>query len=253
MEKEQEMDLVEHLTELRKRIIWILIVVVLTMVIGFICARPIVFYLKTTEPAASFSWHVFSPWEPLRIFISVAFIFGLVLSLPFILYQLWAFVKPGLRPLEQKAAAMYIPLAFVLCLVGLAFGYFVVFPAAFGFTMLISKSLQLTETIGGWQYFSFMFDILIPLGLLFELPVVVMFLTKLRLLTPARLRRLRRIAYLVLVVVATMVTPPDAVSAIIVAIPMILLYELSVFLSKIIYRKQVEQDEQWETEPETGV
>lgn len=245
MNKDQEMDLVEHLTELRKRIIWILLVFSVTFVVGFVLARPILFYLKTTEPAAGLSWHVFSPWEPLRIYLNVAFIFGLVLSLPFILYQIWAFVKPGLKPVERKAAVIYIPFAFILCLAGLSFAYFVVFPAAFRFTMIISDSLQLTETIGGWQYFAFMFNILIPLSLLFELPIVVMFLTKLRLVNPILLHKVRRIAYLILVILSTMVTPPDLVSAIIVAVPMILLYELSVALSRIVYRKQLRQEEKW--------
>ncbi len=250
MSKDQEMDLIEHLTELRKRIIWVLVIFIIALAIGFLFARPIIFYLKTTEPASGFDWHVFSPWEPLRIYLNVAFIFGLVLALPFALYQVWAFVKPGLRPIEQKAAALYIPFAFLLCLAGLAFGYFVVFPAAFGFTMMLSSSLHLTETIGGWQYFSFMFNIIIPLSLLFELPVVVMFLTKLRILNPAVLNKFRRISYLLLVILSTMITPPDIVSPIIVAVPMVLLYELSVILSRIIYKKQLEQDEQWAEEEE---
>lgn len=250
MSYDQEMELVEHLTELRKRIIWILVIFILTIAIGFVLARPVVFYLKSTEPAAGFDWHIFSPWEPLKIYLNVAFIFGLILSLPFILYQVWAFVKPGLKPIEQKAAILYIPFAFLLCIAGLAFGYYVVFPAAFGFTMAISSSLHLTETIGGWQYFSFMFNILIPLSLLFEMPVVIMFLTKLRLINPTVLHRFRRVAYLVLVIIATMVTPPDAISAIIVAIPMVLLYELSAVLSRVVYRKQLKQDEQWAEEGE---
>jgi len=133
-------------------------------------------------------------------------------------------------------------------LIGLAFGYFVVFKMAFLFTSAVTKNLQLQETYGITQYFSFMFNIILPLSLLFELPIVVMFLTKLRLLNPMRLRKMRRYAYLLLVVVATMITPPDATSAIIVAVPMIVLYEFSVFLSGIVYRKQLLQDQQWEKE-----
>jgi sec-independent protein translocase protein TatC len=93
-----------------------------------------------------------------------------------------------------------------------------------------------------------MFNILLPVSLVFELPVIVMFLTKLRLLNPQRLAKLRRYAYMVLVIVAAVITPPDALSAIIVFIPMILLYEFSVILSRIIYRKQVAQDLAWEAE-----
>jgi sec-independent protein translocase protein TatC len=93
-----------------------------------------------------------------------------------------------------------------------------------------------------------MFNILLPIALLFELPVVVMFLTRLRLVNPKRLRKLRRYAYMALVILSTIVTPPDAISAIIVAIPLILLYEISVLLSGVVYRKQLAKDRIWEAE-----
>jgi sec-independent protein translocase protein TatC len=98
------------------------------------------------------------------------------------------------------------------------------------------------------QYFGFMFNILLPVSSVFELPVIVMFLTKLRLLNPQRLSKLRRYAYMALIIVAAIITPPDALSAIIVFIPMLLLYEFSVLLSRLVYRKQVALDLAWETE-----
>jgi sec-independent protein translocase protein TatC len=245
---EEGMPLVEHLTELRKRIIWVLLVLGVGMVVGLIAAQPLITYLKSLPPADKISWNVFSPWDAIKMYMNFALVTGLVITLPFSLYQVWAFLKPGLRKEEQKATLLYIPFAFFLCLAGLAFGYFVVFRMAFLFTSSITQNLQLQETYGISQYFSFMFNILIPLSLVFELPIVVMFLTKLRILNPALLKKLRRYAYLVLVIVATMITPPDATSAIIVSIPMILLYEFSVFLSAIVYRNQLQQDLEWERE-----
>ncbi|CAG7657800.1 twin-arginine translocase subunit TatC [Paenibacillus allorhizosphaerae] len=248
MENDEGMSLVEHLTELRKRLIWVVLVLVLGMVVGLIFAQPLIVYLKSVPPANTIFWNVFSPWDAIKMYMNFAFVMGLVIALPFTMYQLWAFLKPGLRVEEQKASLMFVPFALVLFLIGLAFGYFVVFKMAFLFTSAVTKNLQLQETYGITQYFSFMFNIIIPLSLLFELPIVVMFLTKLRLLNPMRLRKMRRYAYLLLVVVATMITPPDATSAIIVAVPMIVLYEFSVFLSGIVYRKQLLQDQQWEKE-----
>ncbi|MEK8131092.1 twin-arginine translocase subunit TatC [Paenibacillus filicis] len=245
------MTLVEHLTELRKRIIWIVVVLIVGMAIGLFTTNPLITLLKTVPPANGINWNAFSPWDPLKMYMNFALVTGLLITLPFTLYQLWSFLKPGLREVEQKASLMYVPFAFFMFLLGLAFGYFIVFQMAFLFTTSIAKSLQLSETYGIAQYFGFMFNIILPIALVFELPIVVMFLTKIRLLNPKLLRKIRRFAYLILVVISTMITPPDAISAIVVAVPMIILYEFSVYLSANIYRKQQLQDQAWEQEAQT--
>ncbi|TBL67760.1 twin-arginine translocase subunit TatC [Paenibacillus thalictri] len=247
MEQQDEgMSLVEHLTELRKRVIWVIAVLIVGMVIGLIFAQPLIIYFKTVPPANTINWNVFSPGDSLRMYMNFGLLVGLIVTLPVAMYHLWAFLKPGLRVEEQKASLMFVPFAFLLFLIGLAFGYFVVFRMAFIFTSSISKNLQLTETYGISQYFSFMFNIIIPLSLLFELPIVAMFLTKLRILNPMLMRKLRRYAYLLLVIVAAVITPPDATSMILVFLPMIVLYEFSTFLSGFIYRRQLIRDKEWE-------
>lgn len=242
------MSLMDHLGELRRRLIWVLAVFVITMIIGMVVSGPIIHYLKNVPPAKNIQWNAFSPWDSLRIYMNVSLAVGLVISLPFTLVQLWSFVKPGLRQEEQKATLLYIPGAFFLLLLGLSFGYFVVFPMAFRFSAVLTHQLGLTETYGAAQYFSFMFNIILPLSLFFELPIVVMFLTKLRVLNPIRMRKMRRYAYVVLVVLGALITPPDAISATIVAAPMIILYEFSVYLSRRVYRKQQQADRAWEAE-----
>lgn len=246
MQKKDEMVLLEHLGELRKRMIGVLLMFVISLAAGLFLAEPVLSYLKSVPPATGISLNAFSPWDSINIYLQVAFVFAVAFSLPFTLYQLWAFVKPGLRMEEQKATLKYIPGAAILFVAGLSFAYFVVFPMAFNFTSMVTKRLELTETYGISQYFSFMFNILIPLSLLFELPVVVMFLTKIRVLNPKRLQKMRRYAYLLLVIVATLVTPPDFISDILVAVPLILLYEISVLLSRLVYRKQLAADQAWE-------
>ncbi|MCY9692533.1 twin-arginine translocase subunit TatC [Paenibacillus alginolyticus] len=248
MTTNEEMSLVEHLGELRKRIMWVLAVLVIGMVGGLISARPIIRYLKNIPPANSISWNVFSPWDALRLYMNFGLAVGILITLPVILYHIWAFVKPGLREAEQKASIIYIPYAFLLFLVGLSFGYWVVFPMAFYFTSSISHSLDITEMYGAAQYFTFMFNIILPLAITFEMPIVVMFLTKIRLLNPKRLHKFRRYAYMLLVILSTVITPPDAISAILVAFPLIILYEFSVFMSGFIYRKQLAKDAEWERE-----
>jgi sec-independent protein translocase protein TatC len=238
--QDDAMSLVEHLGELRKRIFWIVAVLVLGMIGGFFVAKPILVYLQEASPLVDATWNAFSPWDGLRVYMQVSFILALIITGPVALYHLWAFVKPGLSKEEQKATVRYIPYSVLLFLLGLSFAYFVVFPLAFKFASGLTESLAIKETYGITQYFSFMFNILLPISLLFELPVIVMFLTRIRLVNPKRLRKLRRYAYLALVILSTIVTPPaDALSPIIVAIPLIILYEISVMLSSVIYKKQL--------------
>lgn len=244
----KKMPFIGHIGELRKRIIWCLVFFACGLIAGLAAAVPAIDYLLSVEPFNGFDLRAFSPWDGIRIYMQVAVLIGLILSLPLIFHQIWLFVRPGLRPHEQRAALMYVPGAAVLLIAGLAFGYFVVFPLAVYFTGLMIGRLNLTETYGVVQYFSFMFNILLPVSLMFEMPVIVLFLTKLRILNPKRLHRLRRYAYLALLIISALITPPDLLSALVVAVPMVLLYELGIVLSRIVYRKQLAADAAWEAE-----
>ncbi|QCT04038.1 Sec-independent protein translocase subunit TatC [Paenibacillus algicola] len=236
------MELTEHLTELRRRIIWVLSLFVVGLVGGLFIAEPVYQYLTGSEQAQQFELNAFSFWDGIGIYMKIAALFSLVISVPFIFYQLWAFVKPGLRKEEQKAAVRYVPYTFVLFIAGVLFGYYIVFPMTLSFTTTITQSMGLEETYGITNYFSFMFNLVLPLALLFELPLVVMFLTRIRILNPIRLKKLRRYAYFALVFVAVIITPPDFISDFLVTIPLLLLYEFSVYLSAFIYRKQLAAD-----------
>jgi sec-independent protein translocase protein TatC len=244
--EEQMMTLFEHIGEFRRRLIYILIVLVIGMIIGLLLADPAYNYLMNQEPVKGMPLHAFSLWDGIGMYMKFALVIALIITLPFAAFQLWAFVKPALREREQRAALTFVPFVLIMFLVGLAFSYFVVFPMAFNFTTKIANHLNLEETYGIVQYFSFLFSILIPISLLFELPILIMFLTKIRIVTPMRLRKMRRLAYFILIFVGVLVTPPDFISDLLVAVPLILLYEISVFLSGVVYRKQVEADKAWE-------
>jgi sec-independent protein translocase protein TatC len=245
---EEGMSLTDHLGELRRRIIWVLSVFTVCLIAGMYFASHAIEWMKHSGPAQNIEWNVFSPWDPLRVYMQFSFAIAAFVTLPVALYHLWAFVKPGLRPIEQKATLKFIPLSVLLFALGAAFGYSVVFPMAFYFTTLLSNQMELTQTYGVTQYFTFMFNILLPLALFFELPLVVMFLTAIRMLNPTRLNKMRKYAYFVLLIISAIITPPDMISAIVVCIPMIVLYEISIFLSSIVYRKQQERDLAWEAE-----
>ncbi|CAH1203700.1 twin-arginine translocase subunit TatC [Paenibacillus sp. JJ-223] len=241
--QKQEMTMGEHLGELRRRLIYVLGIFTLGLVAGFFVADPAYRYLTKAESAQGFVLHAFSFWDGIGIYMKIAGLFSLVITLPFTVYQIWKFVSPGLRPVERKATLKYIPYVLILFLVGLAFAYYVVFPMALAFTSSITEKMGLVETYGMKQYFSFLFGIVLPVSLLFELPLLIMFLTGLRILNPYRLRRMRKVSYFVLIFIAVAVTPPDFISDLLVMIPLLLLYEFSVFLSSLVYRRQLAADE----------
>lgn len=240
--------ILKHVGELRKRILWTLAVLLLTAVAGLFAAQKIILYLKSVPPASTISWNAFSPWDGIRIYMNVTLMLACLITLPFALYQIWKFVKPGLRVKEQQAALRYIPFVCLMLLIGLAFSYFIVFPMAFTFTTRMTEKMNLIPTYGIAQYFSFMFSLVIPVSLAFELPVLVMFLTKLRILNPTKLGKFRRYAYFILVIIATMISPPEFISHLMVAVPLIVLYEISVTVSRYVYRKQLLADQAFSEE-----
>ncbi len=205
------MPLTEHLGELRKRIIYCLIVFAIGLVGGLFGSQPVFDYL-----------------------VDAAF----VVAIPFAMFQLWLFVKPALGEKEQRATLVFVPWALVMCLVGLAFSYFIVFPMAFLFTEKVTFNLGLEQTYGVSQYFSFLFNILLPISLLFELPLVILFLSRIGILSPALLVRMRKVAWFILIAIGVTVTPPDVVSDLLVAVPLVLLYEISVLLSKLAFGRR---------------
>lgn len=232
------MPLTDHLGELRKRIIFCLTVFVIGLIGGLFGSQPVFDYLVEAAPVKNLNLHAFSPWDAIGLYMKFAFLISFVAAIPFAMFQLWLFAKPALGEKEQKATLVYVPWALVMFLVGLAFSYFVVFPMAFLFTEKVTINLGLEETYGVSQYFSFLINILLPISLLFELPLVILFLSRIGILSPALLVRIRKIAWLILIAIGVMVTPPDVVSDLLVALPLVLLYEVSVILSKLAFGRR---------------
>ncbi|MFC4776834.1 twin-arginine translocase subunit TatC [Paenibacillus sp. GCM10023252] len=232
------MPLIDHITELRRRILFTLTLFVLAMIAALFLSPELLNYLKSVPPATAITWNVFSPWDALRMYMSIAFVIAAAITLPFALYQLWLFVKHGLSKEEQSATLRYIPYSVISFLTGLSFAYFVVFPMSFSFTSRIAHSMNLVETYGIAQYFGFMLSIVLPLAVAFELPIIVMFLTRIGLLNPRGLSRMRRFAYVILVVVASLISPPEFISHLMVFVPLVLLYEISVVLSRVVYNRR---------------
>lgn len=247
------MSLMEHLVELRKRLIYTSIVLVITLMGSLFFAEPIYRYLLDAEPAGGeLTLHTFSFWDGIGIYMQIALVIAGCVTIPFAVLQLWLFVKPALTKVEQRSALKYVPLAALMFLLGLSFAYFVVFPLAFNFTRSVSAHLSLEETFGVIQYFDFMFSILIPISVLFELPLLIMFLTAIRIVNPYRLKKMRKLAYFIMSVIGVSITPPDFISDVLVILPLIVLYEISVWFSARIYGKhfnaeQVEKEDEEES------
>lgn len=246
MEQESEYTLVEHLTELRKRLIIVAATFIVTLIIGFSLAPKLLTFIKTQPTAAHVEWNVFGYTDGLMIYLSCALLLSLLITLPIALSQIWLFVKPGLSKDESNGTIIFIPVSFLLFLAGISFSYFLLFPLMLNFMSNINESIGAIETYGMKQYFSFMFNLLIPVGIVFELPVVILFLTKLGIVTPNKLRKMRKIAYFILVVVGVSISPPDFVSDILIIIPLLLLFEISIWVSSLSLKRKLAKEKQQE-------
>ncbi|MDX8363298.1 twin-arginine translocase subunit TatC [Cytobacillus sp. IB215316] len=243
MNDSKEMSVYDHIGELRKRLIIAAVFFVMATIGSFFLAEPIIVYLQQADEAKELTMNAFSLTDPIKIYMQFAFIIAFVITAPVILYQLWAFISPGLYEKERKITLSYIPISVLLFLGGVSFSYFILFPFVIEFMTRISERLTVNQVIGINEYFQFLFKITIPFGILFQLPVVVMFLTRLGIVSPMFLAKIRKYAYFVLLVIAAFITPPELISHLMVTIPLFILYEISIFISKITFRK-VEKLEQ---------
>nr|WP_169087738.1 twin-arginine translocase subunit TatC [Paenibacillus sp. PL91]MBC9202892.1 twin-arginine translocase subunit TatC [Paenibacillus sp. PL91] len=225
-------DLVNHLTELRKRLIIVIACFFVAMSGGLYMSPAILRYIKSGLTAKSVEWNVFSFTDGLFIYLRCAFLFAILFTLPVLLYQTWAFVRPGLTETEAKGTLAYVPVSFLLFLTGVSFSYFLVFPMMLGFMIEMNHNVGAVETYGIDRYFSFLFSVVFPLGVAFEMPLIILFLTRLGLLTPERLSSSRKYAYVSLAVVGACISPPDFVSHLSVTVPLLLLFEISVLVTR---------------------
>lgn len=243
MTDSEKKEFTEHLEELRKRLLIVMYFFVGALIIGFLLSKPLIYQMQNAPWAESIQMHAFQVTDPLKIYLLVIVIIGLVVVLPVIMYQLWAFVAPGLYGNERKLTLSYIPIVMILMLIGMAFGYFVLVPYIIQFTFDLSEDMGIETTIGINQYFGFLFRTVLPFGVIFQMPILVLFLTQLGLLTPMFLKKNRKYAYFILLVIAALIAPPDLMTHIMLTIPMIVLYEISIYISKIGYRRHLKAEQ----------
>jgi sec-independent protein translocase protein TatC len=239
-----EMTVYEHIGELRKRLMFVVVFFLLAFIGSFFLAEPLIRYLQHADEAKELTMNAFRLTDPLKIYLEMMLFISLILTSPLILFQLWAFISPGLLDRERKVTLSYIPISLLLFLGGLSFSYFILFPYVVKFMMNLSNELNIQQVIGINEYFHFLFQLTLPFGLLFQLPVVMLFLTRLGIITPMFMGQMRRYAYFVLLVIAAFITPPDIVSHMMVTVPLLLLYEISIWISKIGYKKVLQAEQE---------
>jgi sec-independent protein translocase protein TatC len=241
---DKELNLVDHLEELRKRIIISALAFVVFFIVGFIYVDDIYRWFVGNRKLL-----VLGPSDIMWIYFMLATVVAVAGTIPVLALQIWLFVRPALRPIERRITLSYIPALFFLFIIGLAFGYIVIFPMVLDFLVNIGKDMFVTDFTAE-KYFSFIMNMTLPFGVLFELPVVVMFLTSLGIINPFVLSKIRKYAYFVLIIIAIVITPPDFMSDFVVTVPLLLLYEISINLSKFVYRKRLKKQQEEETEEE---
>lgn len=228
------MGFLEHLDELRKRLFWSLVAIVVAFVAALSQSKRILeFLLRPISPMLGEDRPVFIDLtEPFLLYMKVALLAALFLSAPFVLYQAWAFISPGLYPRERRYAIPFVVFATGFFLAGGAFGYYVGFPVASRFLLGIADEFQPALRIS--SLFGFQSKIILGLGLVFELPTVVYFLARLGLVTPRFLWKNFKYAILIIFIIAAVITPtPDVVTQCIFAAPMILLYLAGILVAQI--------------------
>jgi sec-independent protein translocase protein TatC len=252
------MPFLDHLEELRWRILWSLLAIVIAtgvsfgLVYKFHVMDLLVVPIRKAYGDPNLKLIYLSPSEPFFVMLKLSVYGGLILAFPIVLYQLWAFLSPALEKREKRAVIPALYLGTVLFCAGVAISYFAALPATLVFfksflTTSLQGNLEVNNTLG------FIAKMLLAFGALFELPVVIMVLSAIGLVTPEFLRSKRRHAIVGIAILASVVTPGDAVTlTMMMMLPLVLLYELGIFLSVMIWKGKKEREAEYEASLESA-
>lgn len=195
------------------------------------CADKLPFIIQSRQMSGQFSMHIWtSVWA------------GVILGFPYILYELWKFISPGLYEKERQNSRGFILIASLLFFMGVLFGYYVVAPLSINFlgtyqvSELVKNDIDIESFVGNIK------TSVLACGVLFELPIIIFFLTKVGIVTPEILKKYRKIALVVVLILSAVITPPDVTSQIIVAVPVIILYQVSIYISGVALRKEAKKE-----------
>ncbi|MEM1327685.1 MAG: twin-arginine translocase subunit TatC [Bacteroidota bacterium] len=267
--QEKEMTFLEHLEELRWHIVRSVVAVTVIGVVVFLSKDPVMkmvfaplnetfvtygvlcdivkaFYAEgtcMTPPDIEIITPKFG--EKFITFLKISIVLGVVVAFPYIFWEFWRFIKPGLYDQERKAARGVVFICSALFLTGVLFGYFIIAPFAVTFLAGFEIEQITTTTASLSSYVTYLTMFTVPVGIVYELPVVVFFLSKVGLVTPEFMRKYRRHAFILILVAAAAITPPDVITQFLIGVPLYFLYEISIIISKRVVAKQAKE---WEEE-----
>ncbi|RNL69162.1 twin-arginine translocase subunit TatC [Sinomicrobium pectinilyticum] len=195
------------------------------------CTEELPFQIQSRTMAGQFSAHIWTAiWA------------GFIIAFPYVLYEFWRFISPGLYDNEKKNARGFIVIASLLFFMGVAFGYYVISPLSINFLASYQVSPEVHNDIDLSSYIATVRASVISCGLIFELPIIIFFLTKIGLVTPEFLKKYRKVALVIVLILSAVITPPDIASQIVVSVPILILYEVSIVISRFVLRKQEKED-----------
>ncbi|PFA62899.1 twin-arginine translocase subunit TatC [Bacillus sp. AFS015802] len=232
--KDRNQQVIGHLEELRSRAIKTVLAFIAFLIVGLSFMKPIYGWLIRD---IDMKLAILGPSDILWVYLMIASVFSVAATIPVAAYQIWRFVSPALSATERKVTLRFIPALFFLFIIGIGFGYFLLFPIVLNFLTTLSAD-QFETLFTAEKYFRFMLHLTLPFGLLFEMPLVIVFLTVLGILDPSKLKKSRRIAYFLLIIISVVITPPDFLSDVLVILPLLLLYEISITCSTMAYKKK---------------
>jgi sec-independent protein translocase protein TatC len=222
----------QHLAEARRRLIHVLVVFALAAVLSYPLAKPLLAKVKS-DLLGDVELVVLGPQEALMAYLRVSVLMGFALTLPFMMYHLWVFIAPGLLKHERTLILYLVVPSIILFALGVAFGYLVLLPVALRFLLASAVGLA-TPMLSLGTTFSFITSILLTLGVIFQLPLVTAALTKLGVVDHQMLARYRRHAIVLVFLAAALLTDPSVITQLILAAPMVLLYELGIVTSRLV-------------------
>ena len=233
LEHGEEATLVEHLDELRGRLFVIMGAVVVSLTVTYAFHHRLVHWLNRPLPASKRHPIKFGVAEPFLTSLSVSFYAALLISLPIILWQIWAFLAPAFDERTQRGVRWLVALATALTVAGILFGYYIVLPAALKFLTNYDSSIYDIQ-IRAREYISFAVAVLIAVGVVFELPAVIVTLVRLGIVSSKTLRRKRRLGYVVVAALAVALPGVDPVTTVFEMVPLLVLFEASIWLSVLV-------------------
>jgi sec-independent protein translocase protein TatC len=244
----EEATLVEHLDELRTRIFVSLGALAIGFAVAFVFHRHLLHWLNAPLPADRGKPITLSVAEPFLTAMKVSLLAGLALALPVVLWQLWGFLAPAVEPHAERTVLLFVALATVLLVAGVAFGYWVVLPKAVSFLTNFDEQ-QFNAQIRAKDYYGFVMTVLLAVGLVFELPIFMLALVRLGVLSTSTLRRNRRLGYFIVAVVAVLLPGIDPVTTTFEMVPLLLLYEASIWLAVLVERRSLRLEAASLTDP----